>query len=393
VNESLRKGVPPPADACRLTVCVPARNEASFIEEALIALSDQRDIDGRPLPPGLYDIIVFANNCEDGTADVVRRIARRSAQVAIFTVESVLPPDQSHIGAARKQIMDFAAERFLAAGRADGILASIDSDTIAQTDWIAWMIREMRRADAVAGQVTIAGAAYESLLAPVRLLYARELTYRRVLAQAEALIDPRPEDPEPRHNAFVGASFAVAVSAYIAAAGIPPVPRLEDLAFSHALRRIDARVRHSPAVRASTSARLTARVDGGFGTFLADLHDCARRGESFKVEHPLGSLDDMTVRAAMRRIRLGEERPDNIERAASILGLAAGGWLPLIHSGLPFGAACDAVTERAASGRRSYRMVPVEFAIATLRAAVADERSRQLVGLSDDGTESRDAAG
>ncbi len=399
MNDALPKLLALPSPACRLTVCVPARNEASSIEEALVALGGQRDIDGRPLPHGLFDIIVFANNCEDGTAEVVRRIASQTAQVSIFTVESALRPDAAHIGAARKQIMDFAAARFLAAGRADGILASIDSDTVAQSDWVAWMLREMRSAEAVAGQVTIAVADYESLLAPVRLLYARELAYRRTLARAEAIIDPRPEDPQPQHNSFVGASFAVTVSAYVAAGGIPPLPRLEDLAFSHALRRIDARVRHSASVRASTSARLTARVDGGFGTFLADLHDCARRGESFLVEHPLVSLDEMLARAALRRVWLGVERPDDSQRCTAILGLAAGDWLPLIHSGLPFGAVYDAIAERAAGAnrRRSYSRVPVEFATATLRAAAADERSRQFASFSgdamDNAMESRKAAG
>ncbi len=384
--------IPPPAARCELTVCIPARNEAAYIERTLVALSEQRDVDGRRLPADCFDVLVFANNCGDDTAQRARAVAQRAPHVRIMTIEATLVAANAHIGAARKYVMDAAAARFAAVARPRGIMASLDCDTLVAPDWIAWIRREMHGRDAVAGRVTVDRAQEESLLAPVRLLYARELAYRQALADVEALIDPSPADPQPRHNSFVGASFAVTVEAYVAAGGIPALPRLEDVAFSRALRRIDARVRHSPRVRASTSGRLAARVRGGFGTFLAELHACAARGESYLVDHPQTSLDEMTVRAALRRIHTGTMHAPDIDDISSVLGLAAAEWLPLVDPTRPLGTIADQLFERAAASRRWYASTPVEDAIATLRATATMHRWGQPLTSSVSALETQDAS-
>lgn len=300
-GNAVRSGeIPAPHPACRITVVIPARNESASIGQALAALTAQRDLAGRPLTRALFDVIVFANNCSDATAAIVHECATAAPHVPIFVVEGDLCAADSHIGAARKFVMDLAAARFLAAGMPHGIVASTDSDTLVDAQWIAWTLREAAGVDAVAGHVAIADTDQYRLLAPVRLLYARELTYRRLVAEAEARIDPLPEDPLPRHSSFVGASFAVTAQTYFAAGSLPPLRCLEDYYFCRALRRIDARIRHSPYVRATTSARTHARVDGGFGSFIAGLHSCADRGETFHVEHPRQTLDAFELRAALR---------------------------------------------------------------------------------------------
>ena len=48
--------------------------------------------------------------------------------------------------------------------------------------------------------------------------------------------------------------MAVTVGAYRRVGGIPPLPSLEDVALYDALRAVNARIRHSPAVRVVTSA-------------------------------------------------------------------------------------------------------------------------------------------
>jgi GT2 family glycosyltransferase len=359
----------PPAPGCALTVCIPARNEAAVIEPTLAALAAQRTVDGRPLAPGTFDVIVFANNCTDTTVDVIRAFAARTPNLTIQTMAGILPAEAAHIGTARRFVLDRAAARFLAAGRPDGIVASIDSDTLPGESWAAWMMREMHGRDAVAGHVTLAPADQARLLAPVRLLYARELTYRRVLAHLEARIDPRPEDPFPRHGSFVGASFAVTARAYVAAGGLPPLPRLEDFAFCRALHRIDARIRYSLNVRAATSARLDARVSGGFGTFITELHACARRGVSFTVEHPQQTIDELASRAALRRLHRGGARQTDVETIASVFRLAAATWLPLLDSSAPLGIWYERIAAAGAATRPVFEAVPVEVATDALRAA------------------------
>lgn len=384
MSRSSKTSLPAPAPGCRVTVCLPARDEAALIGDTLAALLAQRGIDREPLPHGFFDIIVFANNCSDETAAVARRLAAGTSNVRIFTIEARLPAAFAHVGGARKRVLDLAATRFLAAGRPDGCVASIDSDTRPNVDWIAWIAREMRGRDAVAGHVTIAQADQERLLAPVRLLYAREVAYRRILAEVEALLDPRPEDPLPRHGSFVGAGFAVTAAAYVAAGGLPALARLEDQAFARALQRIDARVRHSPDVRATTSARLGARVIGGFGSFLAELHDCAQRGTSFTVENAVRTIEDLEGRAALRRLRSGDARPNDRARISEIFKLAPAQWLPEIDRALSLGDAYERITERARSRRRPLAPMRVEDAIELLRAAAIQAKSGGLRACADD---------
>lgn len=366
--------LPPLHADCRITVCIPARDEAALIGATLAALGAQRALDGAPLPPNFFEVLIYANNCSDDTVTVAREVAARLPRVPIFVLERTLRAGRAHIGTARKHVLDVAAARFLRARRPAGIVASLDSDTLADPHWIAWIAHEMRGRDAVAGHVTIAERDQERLLAPVRLLYARELTYRRLLAEVEALVDPNPDDPQPRHGSFVGASFAVTAACYVAAGGLPPRRRLEDLAFVHALVRIDARIRYSPHVRATTSARVSARVEGGFGTFIAGLQACARRGESFTVEHPQLTLDNLTCRAALRRIRAGEERFDDVAQVAAILNLPPEDWLPEVERTTPLGTICERLARRAQPLRRAYRDVRVEAAIDAVRTAAAEAR-------------------
>jgi hypothetical protein len=360
----------PPADpGCRITVAIPAKNEAALIERTLAAFSAQRALDGTPLPADAFELIVFANDCHDDTAACVRDVARRAGRRAIYVVEAELPVQHANVGMARKLVMDFAAARQRARDARDGIVASVDADTIVDAEWIAWLAYEMRGAEAVAGHVTIGEADLAAMQAPQRVLYARELAFRRAIADLEACLDPRPEDPPPRHASFVGASFAVREDVYLAAGGIVPLPRLEDLAFSEALRRIDARIRHSLRVRATTSARERPRVEGGFGTFVADLAERGRRRDTFYVAPAASWLETFTTRGALRRIWHGAGSASDAEIVSMTFGLSPKLWRPLVDVSLPFGTVYARIEACAARTRRYYAPVPVEEAIAALRAA------------------------
>ncbi len=356
---------------CRLTVAIPARDESDYVQCALESLGAQIGFDGRPLERGLFDIVVFANNCRDDTAAAVRRFAARAPHLATHVIEGELPEDASHVGMARRLVLDRCAQRFVARGRSDGILASTDADTIVAPDWIAWTLREIATVDAVAGFVEIQPLEQQRLLAPVRLLYLREQAYRRAFAEAEAVLDPLPDDPAPRHASFVGASFAVTTRAYVAAGGLPPCPTLEDREFFYALCRIDARVRHSIHVRAATSARRQARVDGGFGSFMAALHERADHGQSFAVVHAQQTLEEVRARAALRRLWSGSKEMNDVAAVSALVGLSPPRWQPLIEPRAPFGAAWERVLELAAERRCIYPSQPVEEATELLRSASA----------------------
>jgi hypothetical protein len=351
-----------------------------LLGNALEALTLQRSMAGGPLPPSLFDVIVFANNCRDATADVARSFAAAHPAIPTAVVYADLPSDLAHIGTARKLVMDLAASRFVQNGRPRGIVATTDADTVVDSCWVAATLHESAAVDAVAGHVTIAEAELATLLVPVRLLYSRERAYRRAFADATATIDPLPHDPAPRHASFVGASFAVAADSYFAAGGLPPLARLEDRTFFEALCRIDARVRHSLLVRAQTSGRRGARVDGGFGTFVAHLYERGLSGESFFVQHPRVTLDEIELRAALRSVWWGEADDFDVRRAAELLDAAPVAWLPLVSASKPFGAVYEEV--RALATSRVYEPVPVECATAVLRDAVAARNAPSATRMS-----------
>jgi hypothetical protein len=92
---------------------------------------------------------------------------------------------------------------------------------------------------------------------------ARECEYDELLDEIRATLDPDPADPWPRHTEDSGASIAVTLDAYFKVGGFPNVPMGEDRAFIAALRRIDARIRHSRDVRVMVSGRIDGRAVGG----------------------------------------------------------------------------------------------------------------------------------
>jgi len=358
----------PPRPGCRLTVTIPARNEARLLRRALDALAAQRPLEGDPPAIGTFDAIVFVNNSNDATVEIASAFAAAHPELPVAVACAELAAGEAHVGTARKRVMDAAAARFLAAGAPHGLVATTDADTVVAPDWIAQIYAAAAHADAVAGYVALGESEQAKLHAPVRLLYSRELSYRRAIADVEALIDPQPHDPAPRHASFVGAAFAVTARTYRAAGGVPALPALEDQAFARALLRIDARIRHSTLVRAATSARTIARATGGFGTFIAGLHERGKTGDTFYVEHPRQILEEFESRAALRRIWNAADDAFDRETVSGIFGCDETRWLPLVDAALPFGECYERVAALA-PGRTVYAPVPVEVATAALRAA------------------------
>ena len=258
--------IPPPGAACRATVVIPARNEAERIGRTLAALAAQVDVNGRPLEPGSFDVIVYANNCDDATAHIARGAAALNPSVGVYVAEEHLPANVAHIGTARRTAMNAACARFVQRGLHEAVLIATDADTVPAPAWLAWTLREIERVDAVTGRILVDRREWEALPEHTRRMLQDENTYLFAIAQLESQIAPKVYDPWPRHWQRSGPSFAVRVAAYEAAGGVPPVRVLEDIALYDALERCGARIRHSLRVRVWTSARLAPRALGGFGS-------------------------------------------------------------------------------------------------------------------------------
>ena len=248
---------------CRACVIVPVRNEEDTLAATLDALAGQVDASGRSLPAHSFEILLLLNNCTDQSAAVTRQWAREHPHVTLHVCVVDLPPEQAHVGTARRLLMDTAWQRLHRHGPRRGIL-STDSDTIAAPDWVARNLAALDQgADAVGGVIQWKPGNLEQLTPGVRQAFWRDFRYQRLVARLEDLLDPQPGDPWPRHLHHFGASLACTTEIYARVGGMPPVKPLEDAAFVDALRASDARLRHDPSVIVYTSSRLDGRAEVG----------------------------------------------------------------------------------------------------------------------------------
>ncbi len=145
-----------------------------------------------------------------------------------------------------------------------GVLVTTDADGLVDPDWLASNLTALHAGvDAVAGWVDLHPLEWGKIPAALHEDDARECAYDALCDEIHARIDPDPADPWPRHTQHSGASISVTAAAFAQCGGIPAVSSGEDRAFIQALRRIDARVRHAPAVHVTVSGRVEGRAQGG----------------------------------------------------------------------------------------------------------------------------------
>jgi Glycosyl transferase family 2 len=248
----------------RCVVAIPAKDEAERLPVA--ALSKQVGDDGQSLAADQFEVVVFANNCRDGTREVVRRLCR-DLPFHLELIEAELPTPLAHAGEARRRAMAFAAARLESAG-ADGVILTTDADSRVPQHWLARNLREIDAgADAVLGRLALDE---EGARLPLSLHQrgALEDEYEGLLAEIAALLDPVPWNPWPFYTTISGASIAIRASAFREVGGVPRVPLGEDKALIAALTRMDAKIRFSNQIEVVTSARLTGRAVGGVADTL-----------------------------------------------------------------------------------------------------------------------------
>lgn len=274
-----------PSTALQVSVIVPVRNEADQLVQTLDALRNQVDAAGQPLDQALYEVLLLANNCTDGSFAIAERYQNLYPNFPLHLAQIQLPNQQANIGTVRRLLMDEACRRLLHVGHENGIIASTDGDTEVDSRWLWHIINEINSGcDAVAGRIIA-----RTNNNPARIFHLRNVTYRQLVAQVESLLDPFTHDPWPRHFQHFGASLAVTCRMYLQAGRLPEVPYLEDEAFYQALVRTDARIRKSTQVKVYTSSRLQGRVEVGFSEQLrywANMH----ANQQVQLVEPPGAL-------------------------------------------------------------------------------------------------------
>lgn len=286
---------------CFLTIVIPVRNEAQYLAKTLKSLTNQIDLNNRPIDFKKFEIIFLVNNTNDDSAQIIKDWCRRFPLPFIHFNEINLPPELSNIGYVRRWLMNEAYLRLRENKSNSGIIATTDGDTVVAPNWIAATISEIRKgADAVGGRICINPAELGFMNKRARILHLRDTGYRLMAAEIEALIDNMTFDGVPRHHQHFNGSFAVTTEAFEKAGGVPEVRFLEDVAFYKSLLRNDLRFRHSPAVRVQTSARLDGRTELGLSTQINEWTVMGQNGDSYFVESTAAILRRLENRRDLR---------------------------------------------------------------------------------------------
>lgn len=282
-------------------VCIPARNEAERLPRLLRSLAAQEGVsEAAPLR-----VVVLANNCDDGTPEIVRDLAGALPTLALRTIEAAIPAPEAHVGTARRMALEAGADWLGADGQPDGLLLTTDADAWLPPTWLAANLAALQQADVVGGRLVIdAEGAVPPALAD---LHARIERYWAGVRALEDFIDPPPHDPAPRHGDHTAASLAFRADLYRAVGGLPALPCGEDNALVARLIRQGARLRHCPSVAVHVSARREGRVSGGMATEMARREDAVASGGPYELPEAAHWLVLIERRAALRQAwRRGE---------------------------------------------------------------------------------------
>ncbi len=269
---------------CKVSVVIPVCNEAHHLPLTLPAFAQQKDSRGKALDTRLFELIILANNCTDGSVEIIKKFGRENPQMQIRLAEISLSEENANIGFVRRLLMNEAFFR-LQTHRKNGVILTTDGDTTVAPDWISANLREIELGvDAVGGRIIIAPEELAAMDANCRDFYLKDEKYRLLAAEIESLIDDIPHDAAPRHHQHFNGSFAVTTDAYERAGGVPKVRFLEDIAFYEALQRVDAKFRHSPFVKVYTSSRHEGRSEVGLSYQLNEWRKLGECGADFMVE-------------------------------------------------------------------------------------------------------------
>lgn len=259
MNERVKS---PPSVEARLSpdlldavVAIPIHNEREHIVDCLGALAAQTGI-----APDRYGLLLFLNNCSDGTAEAISSFAPLPFPLRVLDVHH----QEATAGWARRCAMDAAAEWLEESGSGDGTLMTTDADSRVGSDWIKRNLAHIAAgADAVAGRISLDPADAALLPASLHARGRLEGEYEALLTEIGARLDVEPGNPWPCHWTRSGATLAVRLPVYRAVGGMPALAHGEDRAFVSAVREQDFVVRHAPDIEVVTSGRLVGRATGG----------------------------------------------------------------------------------------------------------------------------------
>lgn len=250
--------------AADVIVAVPAKNEVARIGALLLSLGR-----ATAASPGCCAVVIFANDCDDGTAAHVAELAPALA-VPVVLIEGRLRRPHAHVGLARRIAMDIAA----GLGTPDGIILMTDADTVVGDDWVRQLTAPLVEGfDLVCGSFQIDRPPVEVLGLQRHPLWRMEARYaglqNRVQHACDQVIGRQPVGGPCPHYTEAGANLGLTARLYRQIGGLPPVASSEDRALVRAAEWVGARICYSERAPVRTSGRLDGRAAGGLAATLS----------------------------------------------------------------------------------------------------------------------------
>lgn len=311
-------------------VAIPARNEELRLPGLIASLGRQTVLLSDSLIPSFsflpgvpsgsvsnslpLEVVVVLNNTTDGSRAAVEWAAQGAPWLRIRVEEVSYPPEQAHVGSARRRAMQIAAEL-----QPGGVILTTDADAVPANNWIDANLRAISAGAELVGGRIIGDPEEEARLGTGFLRRAKLHAYHAALCdELTSLLDPLEHDPWPRHQDHTGASLAVLSSVYSAVGGLDPLPFREDLAFVAKVRAAGYRLRHPLDVEVTVSARTVGRAPGGMADCLKAWLREEAAGNPVLVEHPTKLEARLRRRRAIRDLALNWKYPCALSAAALI---------------------------------------------------------------------------
>jgi glycosyltransferase involved in cell wall biosynthesis len=216
-------------------VLIPVHNEELLLDECLRAvLQAARHPD---LAGEVVTVLLVLDSCTDASASIARQYPATVLEVAV-----------RNVGLARA-----AGARVLLEQGARWI-ACTDGDSTVAEDWLVEQLA--LDADAVCGTIT-PGVWDKNIPECAQIRYQQHYQHRE------------------GHRHIHGANLGISAAAYVIAGGFPPLACHEDVHLIRQLELSGARIAWSCRPRVTTSTRLDARAEGGFGDYLLGLSTTA----------------------------------------------------------------------------------------------------------------------
>jgi cellulose synthase/poly-beta-1,6-N-acetylglucosamine synthase-like glycosyltransferase len=233
-----------------VVVVVPARDEEDLVATTLWHIVRSVEHARRHGLVRAARIELVAHRCTDRTVDRARHVLSAVPFAHVTRDDTAETVGRVRHAAARRGL-----------GRLGGPahstwVLSTDADSRVGTSWVADVVDQGRRADAVA----VVG------LAPLDTWTgspAGAAAYTRVLD-----LKMRSERGHHQHDHVYGANLAVRADAYLDVGGFPDVRLGEDQALVDALAARGHRVLRTASIRVTTSGRHDGRADGGLADHL-----------------------------------------------------------------------------------------------------------------------------